>query len=175
MISIPFYIMLAARFYSVFISARTEKKIKEKGAIEFGRLNTLILTICHFLYYGACLTEGLNKGAFVKDDAVSWTGLTLYGLAISTLYYVIYQIRNIWTLKLIIAPKKIHIINKSFLFRYFRHPNYYLTIIPELIGIALLFHAWYSLFIGLSIYSVPLLIRIIQEERIMKFMFDDYK
>lgn len=174
MMSISFLIILAARFYTVFISARTEKIVREKGGIEFGRLNTLVLTICHFLYYGACITEGLNKGAFV-GDAVSWTGLIIYALSILILYYVINQIRCIWTIKLIIAPKSLHIINRSFLFRYFRHPDYYLSVIPELISVALLFHAWYVLVIGLPLYSIPLFIRIIQEERIMKFMFDDYR
>jgi isoprenylcysteine carboxyl methyltransferase (ICMT) family protein YpbQ len=151
-----------------------EKKIKKMGAIEYGKLNSLILTIAHFVYYGACMTEGFNKGAFFKD-ATSWVGLTTYALSITILYYVIYQIRYIWTLKLIIGSKKIHRINKSTLFKYFRHPNYYLSIIPELISISLVFHAWYTMAIALPLYLLPLAIRIIQEERIMKFMFDEYE
>jgi isoprenylcysteine carboxyl methyltransferase (ICMT) family protein YpbQ len=174
MIIISFVLILIARFYTVIISARNEIMLKEKGAIEFGGLNTLILISCHFLYYGACITEGLNK-AITGKDPLSWLGIFLYALSIIILYGVIRQISYVWTIKLLIAPKSIHIINRSFLFKYFRHPNYYLSIIPEMIGIAMIFHSWYVLAIGLPVYLIPLIIRIIQEERIMKFMFDDYK
>jgi isoprenylcysteine carboxyl methyltransferase (ICMT) family protein YpbQ len=174
MITVTFILILIARFYTVFISAKTEKAIKLKGGVEFGGINTLILISCHFLYYGACITEGLNK-AITGTDLFSWAGLVLYALSNMILYYVICQINYIWTIKLIIAPKNIHIINRSFLFKYFRHPNYYLSVIPEMISIAMIFHAWYVLAIGLPVYLIPLIIRIIQEERIMKFMFDDYK
>jgi isoprenylcysteine carboxyl methyltransferase (ICMT) family protein YpbQ len=81
------------------------------------------------------------KGAFFTDR-VSYAGLTLYIFSIVALYYVIYSIRHIWTVKLIIAPNDYHVINSNFLFKYIRHPNYFLNIIPELVGIALLFHAW---------------------------------
>lgn len=174
MITVPFILILIARFYTVFISTRTEKAIKQKGGIEFGGLNTLILISCHFLYYGACITEGLNKVS-CATGIISWAGLIIYAFSIIILYYLIHQIRYIWTIKLIIAPKNIHIINKRFLYKYFRHPGYYLGDILELIGVTLIFHAWYALAIGLPIYLIPLIIRIVQEERIMKFMFDDYK
>jgi isoprenylcysteine carboxyl methyltransferase (ICMT) family protein YpbQ len=174
MISVSVVLIMMARFYTVFISGKTEKALKQKGGIEFGGINTLILISCHFLYYGACITEGLSKGNWGRD-LLSWAGLSMYALAILILYYIICQISHIWTIKLIIAPKTIHIINKGFLFRYFRHPGYYLCVIPEMISISLIFHAWHVLAIGLPLYLIPLIVRIIQEERIMKFMFDDYK
>lgn len=173
MITVIFVFILIARFYTIFISAKNEKAVRQKGGIEFGALNTVVLISCHFLFYGACITEGLNKARF--DGLLSWAGLTIYALAIVVHYYVIHQIRYIWTIKLIIAPKRIHPINKSFFYKYFRHPSYYLGDIPELIAVALIFQAWYVLPIGLPIYLIPMIIRIIQEERVMKFMFDDYK
>jgi len=172
MLTVIFVLILVARFYTVVISAKNEKIVRRKGGIEFGALNTLILISCHFLYYGACITEGLNKAG--HHDILSWAGLILYATSIFVLYYIICQISYIWTVKLIIAPRNIHIINKSFLFKYFRHPNYYLSIIPEMIGIAMVFHSWYVLAIGLPLYLIPLITRIIQEERVMKFMFEDY-
>jgi isoprenylcysteine carboxyl methyltransferase (ICMT) family protein YpbQ len=174
MILVPFYFIFLVRLFSIFISARNEKLLKRKGAKEYGKLNSLALVIFHFMFYGACLTEGFSKGAFFIDT-VSISGLVIYALSILVLYYVIYQIRYIWTVKLIIAPKDFHVINTSFLFKYIRHPNYYLNIIPELIGICMIFHAWNTLFIGLPLYLVPLIIRIIQEERLMKTIFKDYR
>lgn len=174
MIFVPFYFIFLVRLFSIFISAKNEKALKRKGAREYGKLNSLVLVIFHFIFYGACLTEGFSKGAFFTDT-ISTYGLIVYALSILVLYYVIYQIRHVWTVKLIIAPKDFHVINTSFLFKYIRHPNYYLNIIPELIGICLIFHAWYTLFIGFPIYLVPLVIRIVQEERLMKTIFNDYR
>lgn len=84
------------------------------------------------------------------------------GFAYAMLFYVIYKLHDVWTVKLYIIPD--HRIEKSFLFRTVRHPNYYLNIIPELIGVALLCNAWYTLLIGLPIYACLLAIRIRQEE-----------
>lgn len=168
-----FYLFLLARFFSVVISARNEKKLKQSGAVEFGVLNSKILVVSHFVYYGACVTEGyLRHEAF--NDLISTSGLCLYVFSILMLYLVIYQIRHIWTVKLIIADPKVHIINKTPLFKYIRHPNYFLNVIPELIGIALLFHAWYTLSIGFVLYLIPLITRIVQEETVMKKTFSDY-
>ena len=75
-------------------------------------------------------------------------------------------------MKLMIAPEQK--INKSSIFKYFRHPNYFLNIIPELISIALICQAWFTLAIGLPLYCIPLYIRIIQEEKLMKTHFSNY-
>ena len=75
-------------------------------------------------------------------------------------------------MKLMIAPEQK--INKSSIFKYFRHPNYFLNIIPELISIALICQAWFTLFVGLPLYLIPLAIRIVQEEKLMKTHFSNY-
>ncbi|WP_245957173.1 isoprenylcysteine carboxylmethyltransferase family protein [Bergeyella cardium] len=85
------------------------------------------------------------------------------------LFYVIYQLGSVWTLKIYIL--KNHKIKTSFLFRYVKHPNYYLNIIPELIGIALLCRANISFGILFPIYLIILGIRIYQEERAMKNLY----
>ena len=79
------------------------------------------------------------------------------------------QLVEIWTVKIYILPE--HQINRSWLFKTFRHPNYFLNIIPELIGIALLCQAWYVLLIGLPIYLLVLFKRIRQEEQAMATLF----
>lgn len=168
-----FYFFLALRITSVFISSRNEKKLKKMGAREFGKTNSLILVVAHTLYYATSLYEGFSKGAFFADG-VAYVGLALYMFSIIVLYWVIVSIRHVWTVKLIIAPKEYHVINSGFLFKYIKHPNYFLNIIPELIGIALFFHAWMTLIIGLPVYLIPLIIRIVQEEKLMKEHFSEY-
>jgi isoprenylcysteine carboxyl methyltransferase (ICMT) family protein YpbQ len=172
-IGLVFFTFLFLRLLTTFISARNEKKLKKLNAVEFGKSNSMWLVIAHTLYYAAAMIEGFVKGAFFTDR-VSYVGLLLYIFSILALYYVIYSIRHVWTVKLFIAPKNYHAINSNFLFKHIRHPNYFLNIIPELIGIALLFHAWFTLTIGLTLYLIPLTIRISQEEKVMKEHFETY-
>jgi len=172
-IAFVFFTFFLLRLFTTFISARNEKKLKKLNAVEFGKSNSTWLIIAHTLYYAATMIEGFGKGAFFTDR-VSYVGLVVYIFSIVALYYVIYSIRHVWTVKLFIAPKNYHAINSNFLFKYIRHPNYFLNIIPELIGMALLFHAWFTLTIGLPLYLIPLTIRILQEEKVMKEHFETY-
>ncbi len=153
-LGIIFYVVFAFRLYTVILSARSERRLKSMGATEFGKINSAILVIAHVLFYLACMIEGFNNGAFFNDN-VSLTGLAVYIFSIAVLYYVIWSLRHIWTVKLIIAPKEVHTLNVSPLFRIIRHPNYFLNILPELIGTAMVFHAWYTLVIGGVLYLVP--------------------
>ena len=83
---------------------------------------------------------------------------------------MIYKLRDVWTVKLYIVPNQR--IERSFLFRSTRHPNYYLNIMPELVGVALLCNAWTTLCIGFPVYLCLLIVRIRQEEVAMKGLWD---
>ncbi|MFG5423249.1 isoprenylcysteine carboxylmethyltransferase family protein [Enterococcus faecalis] len=48
-----------------------------------------------------------------------------------------------WTVKLIIVDEQS--LNSSWLFKYIKHPNYFLNIIPELIGLTMFFHSWITI------------------------------
>ena len=91
--------------------------------------------------------------------------MVLLVLAFAVLFYVIAALKEIWTVKLYILPD--HKINHAFLFKYIRHPNYYLNIIPELIGLSLFCHAKYTAIFGLPVYLIILFVRIKQEEQDM--------
>jgi isoprenylcysteine carboxyl methyltransferase (ICMT) family protein YpbQ len=173
LVGVVFFTFFTLRIFTPVISSRNERKLRKMRAVEFGKKNSAVLIAGHVLYYFTCIVEGFNKGAFFAD-ATAYAGLGIYVFSIVILYYVIYSLRHVWTVKLIVAPKGYHTINDSFLFKYVRHPNYYLNIIPELIGTALVFHAWYSLAIGFTLYLIPLVIRIVQEERVMKEHFETY-
>jgi len=165
-----FFLASAARLVSLFKSVANEKKLKRKKAIEYGTKNSKLLLLCHTLFYLSSLGEAILLKKHVNN--ISFFGLGLFIFSMCMLWIVICSLRDIWTVKLIIAPEQV--INKSFLFKYFRHPNYFLNIIPELISIALICQAWYTLLIGLPIYLVPLAIRITQEEKVMKLHFSNY-
>lgn len=158
------------RLISLVISIANERKLKKKNAVEYGKRNSKMLLLCHTLFYFSCLGEAILQKR--HDDSISFFGFGLFIFSMVMLWIVIFSLKDIWTVKLIIAPWQK--INQSFIFKYFRHPNYFLNIIPELVSMALICQAWLTLFIGLPIYLIPLAIRIAQEEKVMKTHFSNY-
>lgn len=121
-INITFACILAIRFYSLSISIRHEKALIAKGAIQYGKRNSTLLSIAHVVFYFAAIIEANNQN--LSFNSTSQIGLAILIFAIAMLFYVIYELKEIWTVKLYILPE--HHINRSFLFKYVRHPNYFL-------------------------------------------------
>ncbi len=71
----------------------------------------------------------------------------LYAASMVALFWVIRELGPLWTVKIMIAPD--HTLVTSPLFRTLRHPNYFLNIVPELIGFSLALQAFDTLAIGL--------------------------
>jgi isoprenylcysteine carboxyl methyltransferase (ICMT) family protein YpbQ len=165
---IPFaLIAIALRLMSVAISQRHERALKQDGAVEHGALNSKLLALAHLAFYIAAIVEGWVRGT--TFDALSTVGIIIYGAGMLMLVWVIRVLGRFWTVKLLIARD--HVLLNHPLFRLFRHPNYFLNIIPELVGFSLIFHAYVTLMIGLPIYLVPLVIRIRQEDQAMRQYF----
>ena len=169
-ILIIFGIAAFLRLFALFISNKNERQLKLAGATEYGEYNTTALVIVHTLFYFFCFVE-----AYIREtqfDTITIFGLALYAFSMIILYTVIYQLRDIWTIKLIIA--KDHMLNNSFIFKYFRHPNYFLNVIPELLAMGLIFKPWITLIVLFPIYMIFLSKRIIQENLVMKQTFTNY-
>ncbi len=158
---IAFFVL---RLISLSFSIRNEKRLLQQGAVQYGKTNSLLLTLAHIAYYFAALYEAYRSAT--DFNTISFVGLAVTAFAYSMLFYVIYKLKDIWTVKLYIVPNQR--IDRSFLFRTVRHPNYYLNIMPELIGVALLCNAWATLCIGFPLYVCLLIVRIRQEETAMK-------
>ncbi|KGN81808.1 membrane protein [Porphyromonadaceae bacterium COT-184 OH4590] len=157
----------ALRLVSLAISIKNEKKIITQGGIQHGKLNSMLITLAHIAFYFSCLFEAYI-GNHWQFDGIAQIGLGLLLFAYIILFCVIYQLRNIWTLKIYILPK--HKINTSFLFKWVKHPNYFLNIIPELIGMAILCKASITFCVLFPVYLVLLFKRIKQEEKAMQHL-----
>lgn len=155
------------RLVTLCISIFNERRLKDEGAIEFGRKNSLILAVLHVLFYLSSGYEAWING--IQLDSIGLAGIGLFVFSYIILLYVIHQLRKVWTVKLYIAKE--HEINESFLFRYVKHPNYFLSLIPELIGIGLLCHSWITMSVILPFYLISLFVRIKQEELAMSHLF----
>ncbi|WP_420963915.1 isoprenylcysteine carboxylmethyltransferase family protein [Brucella sp. IR073] len=159
------------RLATLAISVRNERRLKAEGATEFGHTNSVVLALAHTAFYLAAAAEAAFRG-MPPFDAVTWIGLVLYFFGAAMLVAVIRILGRLWTVKLLIASN--HVLVEHPLFRRFRHPNYFLNILPELIGFGLALHSWYTLAIGLPLYVIPLAIRIRQEEKVMRSRFKGY-
>lgn len=163
-------VLLLFRLFTVFISSKNEKKLKQSGAVEYGQLNTKFLVVVHIIIYVAAFLEAYIKK--ISFDIFTIAGISLYILSAIVLLFVISQLKDLWTVKLIIAKE--HKLNTSFIFDYFKHPNYFLNVIPEIIAVNLICKSWNVLLFIVPIYMLFLIIRIVQEEKVMKEVFTEY-
>ncbi|PCF85537.1 isoprenylcysteine carboxylmethyltransferase family protein [Staphylococcus delphini] len=155
-------IFFIIRLFSLAISIKHSKQLVQQGAQAYGEKNSKWLAITHILIYvGAAIETLLNHDTWRLMNTV---GLITLVLAYLVLFHVIKTLGPIWTLKLYILPD--HPIIRSGLYRITKHPNYYLNIIPELIGVLLLTHATYTSILLIP-YAYFLFVRIRQEEKLM--------
>jgi isoprenylcysteine carboxyl methyltransferase (ICMT) family protein YpbQ len=161
---------LLFRIGTLVISIWHERCLKNNGAIEYGATNSSALAFSHLLFYFFAALEGSMRRN--SPDLLTWSGFVLYVLSAAFLVAVMHLLGRVWTVKLLIARD--HVLVDYGLFRIVKHPNYFLNILPELIGLALGLHAYFTLVIGLPLYLIPLSIRIREEERIMRLRFQNY-
>jgi isoprenylcysteine carboxyl methyltransferase (ICMT) family protein YpbQ len=152
------------RLLSVAVSIRHEKELKLEGAIEIGVVNSRILAVLHALFYVSCFVEGLYRGAILDTQTV--TGLVLFVFSAAMLAVVMRILGRLWTVKLLIAPD--HELVTHPLFRIVRHPNYFLNLVPELVGFALVTHAVVAPLMLFPLYAISLVRRIQQEDQAMQ-------
>lgn len=166
------FVLVAAvlRFATLGISIRNEKRMKAAGAVEHNAGTSTALALTHAAYYLAAIGEGFWRTAPVSDVTVA--GIAIYAFSMAALFWVISVLGRFWTVKIIVA--KDHQLVSNRLFRQLRHPNYFLNILPELIGFALALQSYWTLVIGLPVYLVFLVLRIRQEEQVMRAAFATY-
>ncbi|WP_161978756.1 isoprenylcysteine carboxyl methyltransferase family protein [Streptococcus sp. S784/96/1] len=145
------------------ISKKNEADILANGGIEYGVKNTKLLTVAHILFYLGCFVEAYVRHTIL--DQVGFLGLGLLLFAFIMLCVVIHLLSDIWTVKLMIA--KNHQFNNHWLFRVVKHPNYFLNIAPELVGLSLLCHAWWTLICVGPFYALILRNRIVEENNLI--------
>ncbi|GGC94167.1 isoprenylcysteine carboxylmethyltransferase family protein [Enterococcus wangshanyuanii] len=158
-----FIVIALFRIRVLLISKRNEQELLESGGKEYGEIVSELLAILHTLFYFCALFEGIYKK--VQFDSIGLIGTLIIGLSFFILIRVIQILGKYWTVKLIFADK--HTLNTNWLFKHVKHPNYFFNIIPELIGVTLVFHAWYTLLILLMSYGICLYLRIREENQLL--------
>ncbi|OJG79803.1 hypothetical protein RV14_GL000743 [Enterococcus ratti] len=151
------------RLYVLKISSKHAKQLLSTGATEYGKVATKWLAILHTLFYFSAFFEGIIRK--VQFDWTSFIGVCLIVFSFLTLFWVMKLLGNYWSVKLIFETN--HQLIDHWLFNRVKHPNYFLNILPELLGVVLLFHAYITLSVFLLPYSVCLYLRIKKENQIV--------
>jgi isoprenylcysteine carboxyl methyltransferase (ICMT) family protein YpbQ len=165
-----FIVAVSIRLVSVLVSRRNEARLRAEGAEEYGAGNSRLLAMLHSIFYIAAFVEGGWRGT--PGDWLTWSGLALYIFAMLALLYVIRALGGLWTVRVMLAPA--HTLRRDWFFRTFRHPNYYLNILPELLAMVLIMKAWLTLVLVFPPYLVALACRIRIEEAAMRQRFSAY-
>ncbi|MDO5100560.1 MAG: isoprenylcysteine carboxyl methyltransferase family protein [Eubacteriales bacterium] len=145
------------------LSIKNEKKIIADGGCEYGKENSKRITILHILFYLCSFIEAIVRRA--EFDRISIVGLVLIGFSVFMLYTVTRLLKDIWTVKLMLLHNHKYV--DHWLFRVVKHPNYYLNIFPELLGLVLLCHALITAVILSPLYILVIFIRI-KEEKLLR-------
>jgi isoprenylcysteine carboxyl methyltransferase (ICMT) family protein YpbQ len=159
------------RAFSISYSIMNEKKLKkDKSTKEYGEKVSLYFMILMNVFNIGSLIETIIKNP--KFSNITIIGIIIWILSMIILIIVLKELNGFWTMKIIIS--KNHKLNQSFLFKYFKHPNYYLNMIPEIIAISLICQSWITSIITYPFFIVIFILRIIQEEKALKENFPNY-
>ncbi len=158
-----FVIIALFRVVVLLISKNNEKKLLLLGGKEYGKSVSKLLAILHTLFYFCSFFEGIYKK--VELDIYSVIGIIIITFSLFVLIRVIQVLGENWTVKLIIVDEQL--LNSSWLFKYIKHPNYFLNIIPELIGVTMFFHSWITIMFFSLPYGICLYMRIKEENRLL--------
>ena len=61
-IIITFIAFFVLRLLSLSYSIRNEKRLLKSGAVQYGKVNSLLLTLAHIVYYFSALYEAYTSG-----------------------------------------------------------------------------------------------------------------
>jgi isoprenylcysteine carboxyl methyltransferase (ICMT) family protein YpbQ len=141
-----------------------------EGAVEYGLGSTLAVWVSTAAIYVGAAIEGSFRHA--QLDRIAIIGLAIYIFSALALLWVMRTLGPFWSGKVLIAPGHQLVVHP--IFRAIKHPNYFLNMIPELVGFSIMLHAFITLAIGFPLFLISLLFRIRVEEQVLKKKFEAY-
>ena len=153
-----FYIILCRLFELLYSRRNTSKLIKE-GGVEHYKNHYKYIVSFHVFFVFFFLIKSMND----TDVNIEY----LYAFLVLQLlrYKIIFDLGYFWTTRIIVIDKPLV---KTFLFKYFKHPNY-VVVILEIILVCLFFDDLLALIFFTFFNSILICIRIFYEEKANKF------
>jgi len=153
-------LIVAERFFELFISRRNARIAFAKGGLEVGRGHYRVMVAMHSLFLFSCAFESILDA---HDD---WPVVSVLAL-ISTFaaeflrYGAVVTLGEYWNTRIIVRPDVTPVTRG--LYRWMRHPNY-VAVIVEIAALPLIRACWVTAIIFTLANAWILWIRIPQEE-----------
>ncbi len=156
-------VVAVQRIAELALSARNAKRLKARGAREYGAGHFPLLVLVHALFPVSLAAEVFWLGARPGRLWPLWLGLWLAAQALR--YAAVRALRERWSVRIWVVPGAPLV--RSGPYRHLRHPNY-LAVVAELVAAPLLFGAWRTA-LGISVLNlVALRIRVRAEEQALR-------
>lgn len=164
-------LIAAFRLWTLYVASTNEKRLKMQGANEYGHGSTLAIWAATGAIYVGAAIEGTSF-RHAQFDRIAAVGLGIYIFSALALLWVMRTLGPFWSGKVLIAPGHQLVVHP--IFRAIKHPNYFLNMIPELVGFTILLHAFFTLAIGLPLFLISVYFRIRVEEQVLRQKFAAY-
>jgi methyltransferase len=156
-------VVAVQRLLELRYSRRNERRLRARGAVEWGRGHYPVMVGIHALWLVSTLVEGLLRG----PEIPWWWPLPLAAfLLVQPLrYWAILSLGENWNTRILVVPGRKLV--RSGPYRYFPHPNY-VVVAVEVLSFPLIFGAWVTALVFSVLNAALLYARISEEERALK-------
>jgi methyltransferase len=156
-------VLAVQRGSELVVSARNERRLRVRGAREYGPGHFPLLVLIHVLFPVSLVAEVSVIGAGPGQLWPVWLGFWLAAQALR--YAAVRALGQRWTVRIWVLPG-MPLVRRG-PYRFLRHPNY-LAVVVELLAAPLLFGAWRTA-VAISVLNLfALWIRIRAEEEALR-------
>jgi len=151
------------RLVEVWYSRRNERRLRARGAVEWGAGHYPLMVGLHALWLASTLVEGLLRG---PEIPVWWPVPLVAFLLVQPLrYWAIVSLGTNWNTRVLVVPDSRLV--RSGPYRYFPHPNY-VVVAVEILMFPLIFGAWITAIVFSILNAALLFVRIRTENRALQ-------
>ncbi|MFN3561855.1 MAG: isoprenylcysteine carboxyl methyltransferase family protein [Chloroherpetonaceae bacterium] len=154
------FILAVQRIAELFISKRNEVWLKSQGGYEVGAEHYKYMVLLHITWFLAMIGEHYIRHTSLSPLWQIWLGV----IAIAQVgrYSVITTLGKFWNTRIIVVPNAPLV--KSGLYRFIKHPNYWI-VGTEIAVVPLVFELYITSLIYTILNAIMLFVRIRVEEK----------
>ena len=156
-------LVASQRLLELFYSRRNERRLRARGAVEWGSSHYPVIVAVHTLWLVSTLVEGLVRG---PEPPAWWpVPLAAFLLVQPLRYWAILTLGENWNTRVLVVPGG-KLVRRG-PYRYFPHPNY-IVVAVEILTFPLIFGAWITAVVFSLLNAALLYVRIRTENRALR-------
>lgn len=156
-------LVAAQRLLELRVSRRNERRVRSRGAVEYGAAHYPAMVALHALWLLSTVLEGALRGP--EFPALWYVALAAFLLVQPLRYWAILSLGESWNVRVLVVPGGRRLRRGPY--RYLAHPNY-LVVIVEVAALPMVFGAWITALVFTALNAAFLYVRIRTEERALR-------